>query len=145
MRPHLHRVDAQEVGLPHLEADDPERQALGAVVKEEQVLSTCGPRRCWHRKPEPAVVDDIANLLMGDGVLVADRVKRSMPGQILSYIIPDWTHAQEPYGTAQETLYPNHFLTLEAARPLQAICRGRRCVPIQKVLCDRQINGAAAF
>jgi hypothetical protein len=40
---------------------------------------------------------------------------------------------------------PNHFLTLEADRALEAICPGRRCVPIHKVLGARLINRRAAF
>jgi hypothetical protein len=42
---------------------------------------------------------------------------------------------------AREPFYPKHFLTLEADRDLQAICGGRRCVPIHKLLGARQING----
>jgi hypothetical protein len=51
----------------------------------------------------------------------------------------------ELHGDFQKRFYPNHFLTLEADRSLQAICRGRRCIPIHKVLGARLIYGAAAF
>ena len=49
------------------------------------------------------------------------------------------------HGDGPKPFDPNHFLTLEADRALQAICKGRWCIRIREALSDRQINRQAAF